>query len=222
VTTPNAISLSIRDITLALVEHGLADDQNMPFWSDTDDGSAQVRYRSGLPFSAWLKDQPYAEMYALVLESRDYNFRLLDGAMVQMHYEFRGGAISRHRLAFLPSPTLLEFQNNPDLYLEEHLYAEVVEKRVVTVPLRFDYDGRPEVFQALHHPRCHLTLGQYSRCRIPVSAPVPPHLFADFILRNFYNTAFRSASDLINAPHHVFAECIDPVERSVLHLAVAT
>ena len=51
----------------------------------------------------------------------------------------------------------------------DEIYADVVGREVVPFPLRFDYDARVKK-QEVYHPACHLTLGQYTNCRIPVSS----------------------------------------------------
>ena len=101
--------------------------------------------------------------------------------------------LQRHRLAFFSSPHLDDFQNDPEVYLDDELYADVVARSVVSFPLRFDYHDRGD--QELVHPKSHLTLGQYRNCRIPVSAPMSPFWFMDFVLRNFYHTAFLRYAD---------------------------
>lgn len=136
--------------------------------------------------SSVLKSVPYAVVYAEQARQRAFNFVFLDKAMIQMSYEIASGKLLRHRLAFLPSPSLIEFQTNPDLYLHETLYADMVGYQVVSVPIRIDYDVRDGVPNGLQHPAAHLTLGQYQNCRIPVSAPVTPSVFVDFIVRHFY------------------------------------
>ena len=142
--------------------------------------------------------------------------------MIQMQYEFFRNQLARHRLAFLPSPDLLEFQNNRELYFREALYADVVDERVVTVPLRFDYDVREGVTRELEHPKSHLTLGEYKLCRIPVTAAVTPNAFMAFILRSFYNAAAASVDRQIPSPALRFAECIADAERRVVHIGVPT
>ena len=142
--------------------------------------------------------------------------------MVQMQYEFFRNQLVRHRLAFLPSPDLLEFQNNPGLYLREALYADVVDERVVTVPLRFDYDVREDVARELEHPKSHLTLGEYKLCRIPVMAAVTPNAFMAFILRSFYNAAAASVGAELPPPTLRFEECIADAERRVVHIGIPT
>ena len=86
-------------------------------------------------------------------------------------------------------------------------------------PVRFDYDARIDRGEAAH-PLSHLTLGQYRNCRIPVSAPVTPSRFVDFILRNFYHTAFIRYADRLPTATWSFAETIRPDERSVAHVVV--
>ena len=146
-----------------LVGHGLADDQNPAYVDRVGKNHYLVRYSNEPAFTAALRNRPYAEAYRELRLARSYNILMLDGAMLQMVYEFEDGDLKRHRLAFLPSPDLLEYQNNPELYEEELLYADVVDKGVVAVPLRFDFDCRPEVAVPLEHPISHLTLGQSSR-----------------------------------------------------------
>ena len=146
---------------------------------------------------------------------------MLDGALVQMLYEFSDGVVQRHRLAFLPAPHLDEFQNAPDTYLDDELHGDVVARRVVPFPLRYDYDARAGRHRELHHPRSHLTLGQYEQCRIPVTAPVAPHWFVDFVLRNFYHTPSRQyADEMPSSGGWRFDESITTAERRLVHVAV--
>lgn len=59
------------------------------------------------------------------------------------------------------------------------------------VIVRIDYN-RYEVESEIHHPYCHLTLGQYKNCRIPVDKPVSPMQFVTFILENFYYVPMKN------------------------------
>ena len=205
-----------------LAEAGFADDQNFAFEDKIGVRRFLVRYSNEIAFPSGLYEEPYLRMYDELRSSRSYNILMLDGAMLQMTYEFRDRRLIRHRLAFLPSPHLLEYQNNPDLYAQELKYADVVEKEIVAVPLRFDYDNREQVAAQLDHPVSHLTLGQYTSCRIPVTSGVTPHAFVDFVLRSFYSTE-RSAVDLhLPRPLLRFDVCIAPAERHVIHIAVPT
>lgn len=215
-----AILTEIHEATSSLVESGLADDQNAAYESKVGATTFVVRYSNMLPFAPVLKNVLYQDTYREQRANRSYNLLMLDGAIIQMVYEFTANRLTRHRLAFLPSPDLLDYQNSPELYEEEVLYADVVDKRAVTVPLRFDYDARPGVAVDLEHPVSHLTLGQYSGCRVPVTAGVTPHAFIEFILKSFYSTAYGAYGAGFPKPRHRFNRCITDRERAVVHVAV--
>jgi hypothetical protein len=202
-----------------LIEQGMADDENLAIMNQDGPTTFTVGYPNP-NFAATLKKIPYADVYVQQLTSRAYNVRMLDGALLQLVYEFVDKKIMRHRLSFLPSPNLLEFQNNADIYIEDVIFAEVIEKQVVTVPLRFDYDARPGVPKSLEHPVSHLTLGQYSNCRIPVEAPVTPSFFVEFILRSFYNTASLPIASLLPMRRYDLDRCITDAESSYVHIGV--
>ena len=208
----------IHNVMELLVGSGLADDQNSAYLKQTGKEAYTIQYSNRVPFSSMPREASYEDIYHDQRQSRAFNFLMLDGAMIQMEYAFISDHLTKHRLAFLPSPDLLEYQNNPELYLGEVLYADIVDKDAVTVPLRFDYDD--DSFVALEHPRSHLTLGQYSRCRIPVTSGVTPHAFIDFLLRSFYNTASSSIS--LPSPIMRFNQCITELERQVIHIGVPT
>ncbi len=144
--------------------------------------------------------------------------KMIDGALIQMMYRFKDNILQNHRLAFFPSPYLDEFQNNPEIYEDDEIFADIIMKNIVIFPLRFDYVANDEIFRELDHPRSHLTLGQYMNCRIPVTAPLTPFAFIDFILRHFYNTAYRKYSvDLTVFPER-FPDTIADAERGIIHL----
>ena len=212
----------INGAMIVLVESGLADHQNTAYISRTGRTTYIVRYSNLVPFSSMMKHRRYEDVYWEQRESRSYNFLMLDGALVQMVYEFTAGQLIRHRLAFLPSPNLLEYQNHPELYSEEVVYADVVNKGVVTVPFRFDFDARDGVPVALEHPMSHLTLGQYSGCRIPVSAGVTPHAFIKFVLHSFYHNALISVGIDLPPPVLRFDKCLEDPERRVVHIGIPT
>jgi len=185
------------------------------------DGRLEVQYHSaGLARSSVLRGKPYQDLYAEQLAARAYNIKMLDGALIQMSYEFAGALPVRSRLAFLPSPDLTEFQAAPELYLEDLMYTEVVDPRAVTVPIRFDFDDRPGVATELAHPRAHLTLGQYKNCRIATTAPLTPGAFVGFLLRSFYNTAMTAITGGSPVAEHRFAATISGGEQASIHIAV--
>ncbi len=218
-TRPVDVLKEIRRITETLVEKGLCDDQNMPALIERAKKRTHVSY-DGATFAGMFEERSYTDYYLDCLIGRNYNLRLLDGALVQMNYEFYRNTVTRHRLAFFPSPALESYQNDPDVYIEDVFFAEVVEKQVVAVPIRFDFDSRESVAIELLHPKSHLTLGQYTRCRIPASAPLTPAHFVDFLLRSFYNTKFNEISIDMPTSHHRFMNCSSEAERGVVHIGV--
>lgn len=218
--TPSQIKDQINLVIGYLIEVGIAIDQNGAFQRPGNNGLMEVTYQQSVRTSAALKNQSYTEIYRHFLHNRSYTVKFLDGAIVQMMYMFAGEILQRHRLAFFSSPFLEEFQNNPDIYLDDEIYADVVAKNIVSFPIRFDYDDRKGAHQVLVHPKCHMTLGQYDSCRIPVTAPLMPFRFIDFILRNFYHTAFMRFAEDLPVCDESFPESIVSVERSVMHVAV--
>ena len=199
------------------MEKGLIDDQNVAFQRTARDGHKEITFKGAEHIQVALRDRSYKEIYQELAQERAYNAKMLDGALLQMMYRFDGDTLQRHRLAFFSAPHLEEFQNNPDIYLEDEIYADVVAKNIVSFPLRFDYDIRNH---GLTHPKSHLSLGQYKGCRIPVSAPLTPFWFVDFILRNFYHTA--SSQYIAGLPAHDqgFPESINSNEQNTIHVIV--
>ena len=218
--TPGNIKRQIDAIVRYLVEIGLAGDQNFAFQREVTGGLVEVTFPQASHVSIALKDRSYNEIYEHLSLERAYNAKMPDGALIQMMYLFAGTTVQRHRLAFFPAPHLEEFQNNPEIYLEDQIYADVISRSIVPFPLRFDYDARVGSHQEVHHPKSHLTLGQYEKCRIPVTAPLTPFWFTEFILRNFYHTAFLSYADQLPTFKENFGETILPAEKKVIHIQI--
>ncbi|WP_370500249.1 DUF2290 domain-containing protein [Mycolicibacterium sp. jd] len=217
--TARTVFREIQDITSFLVIKGLADDQNMPIRTSPSKGAFEINYpSSSLARSAALADQSYAETYQEQLEARAFNLKMLDGALIQLSYNFEATDLTAARLAFLPSPDLSEYQNDPELYELDVMFAEVIDRRVAAVPLRFDFDPANHI--ELHHPKAHLTLGMYKNCRIATLAAPTPGLFIDFILRSFYNTALRTHSDELPRRAHRFASTITSKEQQLVYIGV--
>ena len=219
--SPSQIKRQINDLITYLVKIGLADDQHFAFQRSGRNNLVQITFGGAEHVSVVLRNRPYDEMYRQLVQERAYNVRMLDGALVQMQYAFAAGTLQCHRLAFFPSPHLEEFQNNPDIYQDDEIYADVVARNIVPFPVRFDYDGQNGP-QELAHPKSHLTLGQDENCRIPVTAPITPFRFIDFILRNFYHTAFVRQAEGLPTQTDSFAESIRPVERRIVHMVAPT
>lgn len=181
----------IKNLTIGLIRMGLSEDQNFPSFKNLRDNIEEVSVNVDGE-AIFLKNVSYEEMYSLLCQKRMFNIKMIDGALIQMQYRFRKGIVEKHRLAFIPSPNLEPFQNDPDIYLKDEMYNDVLDKRIVTVPLRFDFDnGEDESGKKISvpvvHPISHLTLGQYKNCRIPVSSALTPCQLVKFIVMNFYD-----------------------------------
>lgn len=170
-----------------LVELGMVDRQHFPSIQTGSNGEWTVA-QPGASLSLSLKKRPYEEIYLELAGSKSYSMLLLDGALLQFAYSGVHESIMRHRLAYFPSPTLEPYQNDPDLYLRELHFVDIVGYQVVPVPVRFDFDIREGVAVDMLHPAAHLTLGQYQHCRVPISRPASPSEFTEFIIQSFYST----------------------------------
>lgn len=218
--TPSQIVRQINGLIAWLVDQGLADDQCFAHQKSGPRGLVSVTFENAGYAGSARRNRPYDEIYQGFVQDRAFNAKMLDGALIQMTYGFASGVLQHHRLAFFAAPHLDEFQNNPEIYENDEVYANVVARNVVPVAVRFDYDGSDAMDHEIDHPKSHLTLGQYRNCRIPVVAPVTPHSFIDFILRNFYSVAFARNAGGFPAEEEPFDESIRPAERDVVHVVV--
>ncbi|MCC8913491.1 DUF2290 domain-containing protein [Xanthomonas euvesicatoria] len=215
------VRAQIESITTLLVECSLCDEQNFPsvrrsgrhtLITVPNDPDLAIALKSGID---------YREIYRRLEETRSFNFRMLDGAIVQLLYDFIGDDLVGHRLSYFPSPSLEPFQNEPELYENDEIYAEVLKKNIVPFPIRFDYSSDDEKHIEVNHPKSHMTLGQYQNCRIPVFSPVTPIVFAKFMLRNFYNTAYCAYESRISIQATFFPGCITENEQGIPHLVLS-
>lgn len=206
-------------VSTALVESGLADDVNFAYAKGNVRTTLTVE-TCDIDYAWMLKERNYRELYLEQVRLRSFAAKLLDGGLLQMSYEFVADSLMRARLAYLPSPDLLDFENHPDLYDEEALFADIVEVKDTIVPLRFDFDNRPGIAKSLVHPVSHLTLGQFTRCRIASTAPLGPWLFVGFILRCFYSAGIDRLKSGTPSKSFLMAACITPEELGYVHIGV--
>ncbi|PTB18341.1 DUF2290 domain-containing protein [Trinickia symbiotica] len=193
------------------------DEQNFPSVKNFPERVTQIGLGAELDLSLSLRNISYKEIYSALDHAGAFNVRMLDGALIQMFYSFTAGVLTSHRLAYFPSPSLEAYQNEPEIYEDDYIYADILAKNIVAFPIRFDFDVSEKLFRPVLHPRSHLTLGQYKNCRIPVTAPLSPIVFVKFILNNLYATAARAVGDLGITPTH-FQRNIHPDEERVPHV----
>ncbi len=207
----------IRKLTTNLISSGICEAQNFPSTKSYPDGIFEIGV-SHSDNSIFLKSIPYSEMYRLALETKSFNLKMIDGALISLLYRFQGDRLIAHRLSFFPAPMLESFQNYPSLYLEDALYADITGKTNFAVPLRFDYDIDNDVCKPVEHPVSHFTIGQYKNCRIPVSSAITPNQFITFVVANFYNSSQYRFNLSPFADKTCFEESMFEEERSMIHL----
>jgi len=216
--TPQQTLRQVNELTQALVGLSLSNEQNFPSTHGNTNTAFEITVSTAAGMSVALKNVAYRDIYGELEKARCFNIKMLDGALISLRYRFRAGVICEHSLSYFPSPDLEHFQNEPEIYLEDEIYADVIARNIIPFPVRFDFSDDPAKFVDVHHPYSHLTLGQYENCRIPVDSPLGPLAFGGFILRNFYNTAFRKYSEKIPASTLAFASTISTNERKIPHV----
>jgi hypothetical protein len=210
----------INELTAALVGVSLSNEQNFPTTHGISNGSFEITVKNAEALTVALRNVSYSDIYNSLSEAGCFNMKLLDGALVCLRYRFEAGEVIEHCLSYFPSPDLDHFQNEPEVYLSDDIYADIVGRNIVPFPIRFDFNADQARYVDVDHPFSHLTLGQYQNCRIPVCSPLSPLAFGSFILRNFYNTAFRKFSDEIPAPGFRFDRTISANEQQVPHVVL--
>lgn len=214
-----AIKNDVDGIITNLIERGLGDDANFSVLDQSGDVT-DVTFRGAEHISFAMDDIDYTDLHRELSSRRSYNLKLLDGGLLQLMYRFRGDNLIQHRLAYYSSPNLRAFQDDPDAYMRDELFVDIISRRIIPFPLRFDFDSREGVYRDVSHPKSHLTFGDIKDCRVPVTSPLTPRWFAEFILRNFYQT---ERHDFVGRlPKHVihFGPTISENERQMIHLAI--
>ncbi|MEV7663515.1 DUF2290 domain-containing protein [Paenarthrobacter sp. NPDC089316] len=220
---PNAQKV-LKDLKV-VVRHfntlGIADQSFDPILLNT--GKNQLVQSPVTANSAALENIPYDELYQGLDTKQAFLIKLIDGGLMQFDYCFdqHGRRLEKHRLAYLPAPHLDPYMSLENDYWEGRAFLEVVGHQVVPVPLRVDYDSRPDVAVSVIHPAAHLTLGQYKHCRIPISSPMLPMAFAVFIGTHFYSQPGASGfSSLGSSIPGEFADSITEEEMLMTHIRV--
>ncbi|MBY0576158.1 MAG: DUF2290 domain-containing protein [Gallionellaceae bacterium] len=148
-----------------------------------------------------LRDVSYEQIYTEIESKDGYHIKLPDGGLLIFQYTFDGGGVlTKHRLCYFPSFVLPTVDEAPHLYENDELYGDVILKKLVRFPIRFDYD--PGAHKDVVHPKSHLTLGQYENCRIPIDGAVSPNAFVMFLLRNFYSNSYRKRKNTLDKKSH--------------------
>lgn len=149
----------VRKVTQELIRCGLAEEYNFPIIKKTD-----IVWENYNDISLYLKNMEYTIIYSEIEKNHNFNIKLPDGGMLQLMYRFdgQGAMLQSHRLAFYPSPSYEIYQNDADLYDADYIYGDILNKNVLPVIIRADYNNA-EVNSETHHPYSHITLGGYKK-----------------------------------------------------------
>lgn len=214
---PKEIISQIDRLTGCLIKNSFSCDQNFSSINTYSEGFTTVSWSRDANISETFNNNlSYKEIYDICRERRYFSLLLVDDAIIQFYYNFRNGVLMNHRVAFLPSPYLENFQNHPELYIDDLIYAEVINKSLVPSPIRFDYDK--ESFEDTTHPQSHMTIGQYQNCRIPVKSALTPFQFINFIFNNFYNNVLFDTELYDKCNEIYFGSSITSSESNLVHM----
>lgn len=155
----------ISSITSVIQENGLSIREKVPIIQ-----GQKITWNNQSDITIALKNIPYSEKYAILEKEGNYNFKMLDGALLQFMYEFdkTQKQLKSHRLAFLPAPYFERYDTIPEEY-EQYYFAgsefhDIIEKNIVTFPIRFDFNADSQIFKEIEHPFSHASLGEYDFC----------------------------------------------------------
>jgi len=214
--TPQGVRQQLKEVYSRLIFTNLSVKQFYPKEQSLVGGGISI---GNLPLgSISLRDISYEEIYTEIESNDGYHIKLPDGGMLVFQYTFDGeGILTKHRLCYFPSFILPTVDEAPHLYENDELYGDVIVKKLVRFPIRFDYDPGSHI--EVDHPQSHLTLGQYENCRIPVDGAVSPNAFVMFLLRNFYSRSYRRSKNKLDKkpPHIPVMPTITQAERKIAH-----
>ncbi len=210
----------INTITRLLIQYGLSVSNNFPKIID----NSIITWTGNTDYSLTLKNLDYKIIYSELDSAKSYNIKMLDGGIIQIEYTFdKGKDILKSRLAFFPSPILEKYDNDIEgyetSYYGETVYGDILEKYIISFPIRIDY--APKEYKDIIHPSTHIHLGGFERCRIPLVKPIMPYVFIEFILRNFYNSKFLKHFNNFDFTSIGFENTISNNELKILHFSIA-
>jgi hypothetical protein len=218
--TPQQTYSDINRIIRLTIEAGLSDEQRYPAIKKVGLRDYDIYIQNAPDLSASMRNRPYDQIYEDLSRGGAFNLKMIDGALVQMLYAFREGTISSHRLSVFPSPNLDIYEDAQQAYEEDQIFTEIVGRHIVRFPIRFDFSNDDKIHVNMDHPKSHLTLGQYTYCRIPVNSPLTPTRFMSFVLRSFYNPALKRFKFSDAAIRVTFPDTITKQERAIGYFTI--
>ncbi|WP_083457992.1 DUF2290 domain-containing protein [Herbaspirillum hiltneri] len=226
--TPAALLRQINALYSRAILSNLSVKQFMPTQKNSSyvggDGVVTPALLIGdLPSTSALKNIAYADIYDDINLKDAYHIKLPDGGLISFQYIFELGGeekLIKHRLAYFPCSVLPTIEEAPELYERDELFGDILMNRIVRFPIRIDYD--PKNHKEVFHPKCHLTLGQFQECRIPIAAPVMPYVFLLFVVRNFYSRLYKHNMNIFEKrmPYVPLDFTITESERRISHFVM--
>lgn len=215
---PGRVRRDINELIQHLLFKGLVNDYQEAF--EQKSNITTISFGNAKHISSALKNLDYQDIYSTFATHRVFNARMVDGAFIQMTYQFKANRLLNHRLAFLPPPHSFLDESDLAMAVSERELADFINGNRVGQPLRFDFNSNDDIHIDVIHPKSHLTLGVYVNCRIPVTAALSPYWFLYFILQSFYST--HSSDYLSTLPRLTgyFPVSLAPAEKKVPHLVV--
>ncbi|MFA6619095.1 MAG: DUF2290 domain-containing protein [Candidatus Neomarinimicrobiota bacterium] len=210
----------IDRITTLFIENGVSVDQNYPvrngnkiYW----DGFSDISY-------ILKSEKKYETIYSEIRKKKDFNILFLDGAIFQFMYEFdfKGNDIIKQRLAYFPNINT-QILENVEEYSKNHydsveLFSDINVKKDLVCPVHFDFDNDKSKYKESKHTYSHCTIANYKNCRIPVSSPITPYRFIQFILKNFYNELYEKDYKRKFECSIPMKNFLTPMEKREMHL----
>ena len=218
--SPSHIEREINETIRYLIRTGLSVDQQEAYVNSPTPSFAEVTFPNALHVKTVDRVEDYVGSYVELLRARSFNVKMIDGALIQMMYEYRNGSIAKHRLSFYSSPNVEQFQNAETLYLEDEIDLDVIENFVTPFVFRFDFDSTIDTETRMPHPSSHFTMADYENCRIAVSGPLTPCLFLNFVIANFYDTAEHNYSSGMPRFNARFANTVRDEEMDAIHIVL--
>jgi Uncharacterized conserved protein (DUF2290) len=127
--------------------------------------------------------------YLRWVEDGAYSALLADGSLLQITYSVSAGDVVGHRLAYVPSPVMVDEDMFDSGDLVDYLTGMPFAASDLSLrsPIRFDYDP-PAAGEA--HPASHLTVSVVD-CRVPCRTWLPLSAFVRFVYQHFYPAQWR-------------------------------
>lgn len=152
------------------------------------------------------------EEYLLFYTGRHFNFRLVDGALIQISYDLtRYNDVEGCRLVWFPCPIDFDGEDLEFSDIEELILTTPRKNIGCRSPIRIDY---APTMVADGHPSAHLHLG-FEDFRLPVQRPIEPRRFIRFLIRNRYNSLWRNNADGFSCEDWGAADKLTPEDKSV-------